>query len=205
MPLKTRCLHRLQLILLQPLWTFLQFLPTRNIYKILFIRHWTFSNFPREEQLELQLWLHSSTNKNIADKKWLRNQGLKERGVAAPYIAILYQHFVPSWSWFDVRHRAQPYTKWIPKIFSEGKYRRRQQPVAEMRGSLPACQGHYFYFGGARSKGFATLRNVSKLQFFDKIGHAKSVDFRLYSAIWRSESRISSRYMRSLRFLWFIL
>ena len=36
----------------------------------------------------------------------------------------------------------------------------------------------YFYFGGARSKGFATLRNVSKLQFFDKIGHAKSVGFR---------------------------
>ena len=40
-----------------------------------------------------------------------------------------------------------------------------------------------YYFGGARSKGFATLRNVSKLQFFDKIGHAKSVGFRFYSAI----------------------
>ena len=40
-----------------------------------------------------------------------------------------------------------------------------------------------FYFGGARSKGFATLRNVSKLPFFDKIGHAKSVGFRFYSAI----------------------
>ena len=39
------------------------------------------------------------------------------------------------------------------------------------------------YFGGARSKGFATLRNVSKLQFFDKIGHAKSVGFRFYSTI----------------------
>ena len=51
------------------------------------------------------------------------------------------------------------------------------------------------YFGGARSKGFATLRNVSKLQFFDKIGHAKSVGFRFYSAIWRSESRINSRYL----------
>ena len=38
-------------------------------------------------------------------------------------------------------------------------------------------------FGGARSKGFATLRNVSKLPFFDKIGHAKSVGFRFYSAI----------------------
>ena len=41
-----------------------------------------------------------------------------------------------------------------------------------------------YYFGGARSKGFATLRNVSKLTFFfDKIGHAKSVDFRFNSAI----------------------
>ena len=40
-----------------------------------------------------------------------------------------------------------------------------------------------FYFGGGRSKEFATLRNVSKLPFFDKIGHAKSVGFRFYSAI----------------------
>ena len=34
-----------------------------------------------------------------------------------------------------------------------------------------------FYFGGARSKEFATLRNVSKLPFFGKIGHAKFVGF----------------------------
>ena len=40
-----------------------------------------------------------------------------------------------------------------------------------------------YYFGGARSKGFATLRNVSKLTFFDKIGLVKSVGFRFYSAI----------------------
>ena len=39
------------------------------------------------------------------------------------------------------------------------------------------------YFGGARSKGFATLRNVSKLTFIDKIGQVKSVGFRFYSAI----------------------
>ena len=52
-----------------------------------------------------------------------------------------------------------------------------------------------YYFGGARSKGFAKLRNVSKLTFFNKIGYAKSVGFRFYSAIWRSESRISSRYL----------
>ena len=42
---------------------------------------------------------------------------------------------------------------------------------------------YYYYFRGARSKGFATLRNVSKLPFFDKIGHAKSVGFQFYSAI----------------------
>ena len=41
----------------------------------------------------------------------------------------------------------------------------------------------YFYFGGARAT------------FFDKIGHAKSVGFRFYSAVWRSESRISPRYL----------
>ena len=57
------------------------------------------------------------------------------------------------------------------------------------------CDQSSFYFGGARSKGFATLRNVSKLPFFDKIGQAKSVGFRFYSAIWRGESRISSRYL----------
>ena len=49
---------------------------------------------------------------------------------------------------------------------------------------MPCLQYKYiYYFGGARSKGFATLRNVSKLQFFDKIGQAKSVGFRFYSAI----------------------
>ena len=42
---------------------------------------------------------------------------------------------------------------------------------------------YFYYFGGARSKGFATLRNVSKLQFFDKIGHVKSIGLRFYSAI----------------------
>ena len=39
-------------------------------------------------------------------------------------------------------------------------------------------QSEASYFGGARNKGFAMLRNVSKLTFFDKIGHAKSVGFR---------------------------
>ena len=35
-----------------------------------------------------------------------------------------------------------------------------------------------------------------KVDFFDKIWHAKSVGFRFYFAIWRSESRISSRYLQ---------
>ena len=51
------------------------------------------------------------------------------------------------------------------------------------------------YFGGTWSKGFATLKKVSKLPFFDKIGQAKSVGFRFYLVIWRSESRITSRYL----------
>ena len=33
----------------------------------------------------------------------------------------------------------------------------------------------FFYFGRARSKGFATLRNVPNLLFWDKIEHAKFV------------------------------
>ena len=49
--------------------------------------------------------------------------------------------------------------------------------------SLGLDIGYHYYFGGVGSKGFATLRNVSKLQFFAKIGHAKSVGFRFYSAI----------------------
>ena len=40
-----------------------------------------------------------------------------------------------------------------------------------------------FYFGGARSKGFSTFRDVSKLTFFGKIGHANSVGFPSYSDI----------------------
>ena len=39
-----------------------------------------------------------------------------------------------------------------------------------------------YYFGEGRSKGFATLRNVSKLPFFDKNGQAKSVGF--YSVLF---------------------
>ena len=60
----------------------------------------------------------------------------------------------------------------------------------------------FYYFGGAQSKGFATLRNVSKLPFFAKIGHAKWVGCRFYSGIWRSESRISPRYLEITSISW---
>ena len=56
----------------------------------------------------------------------------------------------------------------------------------------------HYYFCGARSKGFVTLRDVPKLLFSDKIGQAKSVGFRCYSAVWRTESWISSRYLDHL-------
>ena len=47
-----------------------------------------------------------------------------------------------------------------------------------------------FYFGGARSKGFATLRNVSKLQFFDKIGASKVCRFSaLFGYLTSSETQ----------------
>ena len=50
--------------------------------------------------------------------------------------------------------------------------------------SINLLIGHLpLYFGGARSKGFAMLRDVSKFPFFEKIEHAKSVGFRFYSAI----------------------
>ena len=62
-----------------------------------------------------------------------------------------------------------------------------------------------FYFGGARSKGFAPLRNVSKLPFFDKIGHAKSVGFGFIRLFDEVRAELVRDISRSLRFLWFIL
>ena len=76
---------------------------------------------------------------------------------------------------------------------------RKQCPTGPKANSLhtvePLLRRTSCYFGGARSKGFATLRNVSKLTFFDKIGHTKAVGFRYYPAFWRSESQISSTYL----------
>ena len=44
-------------------------------------------------------------------------------------------------------------------------------------------QGCIFTSAEREVKVLATLRNVSKLQFFDRIGHAKSVGIRFHSAI----------------------
>ena len=72
----------------------------------------------------------------------------------------------------------------IAESHSTNKYDARKHylfSIGMLSQFLPHHEG--YYFGGARSKGFATLRNVSKLTVFDKIGHAKSVDFRFYSGI----------------------
>ena len=54
------------------------------------------------------------------------------------------------------------------------------------------CHSAY-YFGGARVKDSRRSGMYQSWHFGDKIGHANSVGFRFYSAIWRTESRISSR------------
>ena len=66
------------------------------------------------------------------------------------------------------------------------------------------------YFGGARSKGLAMLRNVPKLLFWDKIGHAKSVRqnpwvFGLNRLFDEVRAELVRDISRSLRVLWFIL
>ena len=90
----------------------------------------------------------------------------------------------------------RPFTMFLPDDFREFVTAPMTMPILTLVASTKAVRvKSCFYFGGARSEGFATLRNVSKLKFWDKIGHARSVGFWFYSAIWRSESRISSRYL----------
>ena len=62
------------------------------------------------------------------------------------------------------------------KIFIDKNFEER----LKVRRKAQLCNN---YFGGALSKRFETLRNVPKLLFLDEIGHAKSLGFRLYSAI----------------------
>ena len=66
------------------------------------------------------------------------------------------------------------------------------------------------YFGGARSKGLVMLRNVPKLLFWDKIGHAKSFRqnpwvFGLNRLFDEVRAELVRDISRSLRVLWFIL
>ena len=51
-----------------------------------------------------------------------------------------------------------------------------------------------FYFGAALGKGFATLRNLLKCPFWDKIGNAVFIGLQFYSVIV-SESPICSTYV----------
>ena len=87
---------------------------------------------------------------------------------------------------FVVRTKAHSFSYLKTPLIRQPRYYDQRPPLGVLSR---------YYFGGARSKGFATLRNVSKLPFFDKIGQAKSVGFRFYLANWRSGSRISSRYL----------
>ena len=57
------------------------------------------------------------------------------------------------------------------------------------------------YKNKARSKGFATLRNVSKLQFLDKIGQTKSVVFGFIRLFDEVRAELVRDISRSLRFL----
>ena len=61
------------------------------------------------------------------------------------------------------------------------------------------------YCGRARSKGFATLRNVSKLTFLARLG---TQSLQVFGFIWvfdEVKTDLVRDISRSLRFLWFIL
>ena len=62
-------------------------------------------------------------------------------------------------------------------------------------------QPKFSYFGGTRSKGFS---NVSKLTFFDKIGHAKSIGFRFYSATFSRKKELLFWLSRGLNRLTYV-
>ena len=62
-----------------------------------------------------------------------------------------------------------------------------------------------YYLGEAPSKGFATLRNVPKLLFYgDRIGHSKSVRFRLSRPFDEVRAELVWDISRSLRVLYII-
>ena len=91
------------------------------------------------------------------------------------------------WDWYkdtlEDRHEHGNETEWRGDVHLSAKKARAEHLLRQTVGAARQHPHGTDYFGGARSKGFATLRNVSKLQFFDKTGQAKSVGFRFYSAI----------------------
>ena len=71
--------------------------------------------------------------------------------------------------------------------------------------SAVLSHGTIYYSGEAPSKGFATLRNVPKLLFYgDRIGHSKSVRFRLSRPFDEVGAELVWDISRSLRVLYII-
>ena len=71
--------------------------------------------------------------------------------------------------------------------------------------SAVLSHGTIYYLGEAPSKGFATLRNVPKLLFYgDRIGHSKSVRFRLSRPFDEVRAELVWDISRSLRVLYII-
>ena len=71
--------------------------------------------------------------------------------------------------------------------------------------SAVLSHGTIYYLGEAPSKGFATLRNVPKLLFYgDRIGHSKSVRFRLSRPFDEVIAELVWHISRSLRVLYII-
>ena len=71
--------------------------------------------------------------------------------------------------------------------------------------SAVLSHGTIYYLGEAPSKGFATLRNVPKLLFYgDRIGHSKSVRFRLSRPFDEVIAELVWDISRSLRVLYII-
>ena len=71
--------------------------------------------------------------------------------------------------------------------------------------SAVLSHGTIYYLGEAPSKGFATLRNVPKLLFYgDRIGHSKSVRFRLSRPFDEVRAELVCDISRSLRVLYII-
>ena len=65
----------------------------------------------------------------------------------------------------------------------------------DMFWQMLSCCGLSFFTSAEREVKDLRRSGMYESTIFDKIGQAKSVVFLFYSAIWRSASRISSRYL----------